>query len=98
MSFTKNEVNKIVPSLRPEDLQLAHNVGGIRPQIIDTNKKQLALGGTAIEGDGALFSVTPSPGATSCLKEAMDNCLYLADYNEKQFYLEKFKQDLDYKL
>ena len=98
ISFTKNEVNKIVPSLKPEDLKLAENVGGIRPQIIDTKKKQLALGGTAIEGDGALFSVTPSPGATSCLKEAMDNCLYLADYNEKQFYLEKFKQDLDYKL
>ncbi len=98
ISFTKNEVNKIVPSLKPEDLQLAHNVGGIRPQIIDTNKKQLALGGTAIEGDGALFSVTPSPGATSCLKEAMDNCLYLADYNEKQFYLDKFKKDLDYTL
>lgn len=98
ISFTKNEVNKIVPSLKPEDLELAKNIGGIRPQIIDTKKKRLALGGTAIEGDGALFSVTPSPGATSCLKEAMDNCLYLADYNEKEFYLEKFKEDFDYKL
>lgn len=97
ISFTKNEVNKIVPSLKPEDLKLAKNVGGIRPQVIDTKNKRLALGGTAIEGDGALFSVTPSPGATSCLKEAMDNCLYLADYNEKDFDLEKFQTDFDYK-
>ena len=98
ISFTKNEVNKIIPSLKPDALKLAENVGGIRPQIIDTKKKQLALGGTAIEGNGALFSVTPSPGATSCLKEAMDNCLYLANYNGKQFHLEKFKRDLDYKI
>ena len=96
--FTRNEVNKIVPSLKPNDLKLAENVGGIRPQIIDTKKKQLALGGTAIEGDGALFSVTPSPGATSCLKEAMDNCLYLADYTENEFYLEDFKKYFEYKL
>ena len=98
ISFTKNEVNKIVPSLKPEDLRLAENIGGIRPQIIDTKNRKLALGGTAIEGDGAIFSVTPSPGATSCLKEAMDNCLFLADYNEKEFYQNKFKEDFDYKL
>ncbi len=98
MYFTRNEVYKIVPSLKPNDLKLAENVGGIRPQIIDTKKKQLALGGTAIEGDGALFSVTPSPGATSCLKEAMDNCLYLADYMENEFYLEDFKKYFEYKL
>ena len=97
-AFTRNEVNKIVPSLSPKDLDLAKGVGGIRPQIIDTKKRKLVLGGTAIEGNGALFSVTPSPGATACLKEAMDNCLYLADYNEKEFHLEKLKEDLGYKL
>ena len=96
--FTKNEVNKIVPSLKPEDLKLARGIGGVRPQIVDTEKKNLALGGTAIKGDGIIFNVTPSPGATSCLKEAMDNALFLADYSDNEFDIGRFKKELDYRL
>jgi malate dehydrogenase (quinone) len=62
------EIRKIVPSMRLEDLEFAHGVGGIRPQIIDRKQKRLLLGEAKIDpGNGIIFNLTPSPGATSCL-------------------------------
>jgi malate dehydrogenase (quinone) len=63
---------KILPALRPADLRYARGIGGLRPQLIDRAERRLVLGEAAIDsGEGLLFNITPSPGATVCLANAI---------------------------
>lgn len=65
------DVRKIVPDLRYGDIRFAHHVGGIRPQLIDKQNRRLLMGEAKIDtGVGAIFNMTPSPGATCCLENA----------------------------
>lgn len=65
------DARKIVPDLRYRDLRFAHHVGGIRPQLIDKDHRRLMMGEAKIDtGVGAIFNMTPSPGATCCLENA----------------------------
>ena len=84
------EVQKIIPSLRAEDIEYAEGVGGLRPQVIDKEKRSLLLGEAKIEKEGILFNMTPSPGATSCLANAAEDakkvCRFLgAHFNDYSF-------------
>ena len=92
--FIKNEVKKIVPSLEAKDIKFDKGVGGIRPQIIDKDKHALVMGGSAITGKNIIFNVTPSPGATSCLSEAMSNIQYLVKSLDIAFDSDGFSKDL----
>ncbi|ESS33806.1 FAD Malate-dehydrogenase (MDH-FAD) [Toxoplasma gondii VEG] len=66
-----NDVKKIVPSIKPEDLTYAQGYGGVRPQLIDKVQKKLLLGeGKINPGTGIIFNITPSPGGTTCLGNA----------------------------
>jgi len=66
------DARKIVPSLRLEDLRFAKGYGGIRPQLIDRRARRLLLGEIRIEAmPGLSFNVTPSPGGTCCLGNAL---------------------------
>ena len=66
------DARKIVPSLRLEDLRFARGYGGIRPQLIDRRSRRLLLGEIRIEAQpGLSFNVTPSPGGTCCLGNAL---------------------------
>jgi malate dehydrogenase (quinone) len=68
------DARKIIPSLGLKELRLARGVGGVRPQIIDRRQGHLVLGEALLDtGRGALFNVTPSPGATTCLGNAYRN-------------------------
>ncbi len=78
--FLKDEVNKIVPSLKISDIKLAPEMGGVRPQVIDENKRALVLGESKIKEHGLIFNITPSPGATSCLASAIEDTSYICDY------------------
>jgi malate dehydrogenase (quinone) len=70
------DIQKIVPSLRLEDLEFAKGFGGVRPQLIDKTQRKLILGQAAIDpGDGIRFNITPSPGATNCLGNAEQDLL-----------------------
>lgn len=88
--FVKS-AQKIVPSLKANDLTYAHGFGGVRPQVVDKNAGALMFGEASInEVEGIIFNMTPSPGATSCLgnakKDAMSVCKYLgAKFNEDKF-------------
>ena len=93
-SFLKNEASVIVPSLKYSDLRFAGNVGGIRPQIIDENKRALALGASKIKGNGIIFNITPSPGATSALSSALEDVLYVSKSIGLKFYKEKYESNL----
>lgn len=89
------DAQKIVPSLRLEDLHFAHHTGGIRPQLIDKTKDQLLLGEAKIDtGQGILFNMTPSPGATSCLANAEQDLEVITRFLGKEFYRERFEAEL----
>jgi len=65
------DARKIVPSLELKDISFAKGFGGVRPQLIDKKKSTLMLGEAKINpGNGIIFNMTPSPGATSCLENA----------------------------
>ncbi|MBD1822161.1 FAD-dependent oxidoreductase [Cyanobacteria bacterium FACHB-DQ100] len=75
------DAQKIVPSLQLEDLEFAHGVGGIRPQLIDKTQGKLILGQAEIDpGNGLRFNVTPSPGATTCLGNAEQDLLRIQQH------------------
>ena len=98
--FIKNEVSKIVPSLSPDKIRFDKNYGGIRPQIIDENKRFLSMGASKIRGNNIMFNITPSPGATSSLQSAIDDIVYmctLLDIGIDERKIESELGPIDYK-
>jgi len=92
-----NDARKIVPSLSVEDIEYAKEFGGVRPQVLDKEKKKLMLGEASINpGNGVIFNMTPSPGATSCLGNAERDIKEVCKYLGKTFYEEQFLADLTY--
>jgi len=73
-------VKKVVPNVDLEDIERAEGYGGVRPQIVDTSQKSLDMGEAKIVGDGVIFNITPSPGASTCLKNAMKDVHTLVDF------------------
>ena len=89
------DARKIVPSLRLRDLKFAHNVGGIRPQLIDKDHQKLLMGEAKIDtGIGAIFNMTPSPGGTSCLENAEIDLRIIVDHLGASIDEGAFKKDL----
>ena len=69
-SFLK-AAQKIVPSMKVEDLEFAKGYTGIRPQLIEKKERRLMMGAAKIDqSDGIIFNMTPSPGATSAIDNA----------------------------
>jgi malate dehydrogenase (quinone) len=66
-----HNVKKIVPSIRAQDLKKADGYGGMRLQRVDTKTRELQLGEGKIIGENSIFNMTPSPGASVCLYNAM---------------------------
>ncbi|WP_435184447.1 FAD-dependent oxidoreductase [Halobellus sp. EA9] len=64
-------VQKVVPSVGLDDIDRASGYGGVRPQIVDTSAKSLDMGEAKIVGGDIIFNITPSPGASTSLKNAM---------------------------
>jgi len=73
-------VQKVVPSVDLDDIERASGYGGVRPQIVDTNEKSLDMGEAKIIGDDIIFNITPSPGASTCLKNAMRDTRTLLEF------------------
>ena len=92
--FLKKEAARIVPRLRYADLKKEGDLGGIRPQIVDENRRSLVLGAGKIKQDGAIFTITPSPGASSCLGNALKDALYITDYLGEDFYRKRYTREL----
>lgn len=86
---------KILPALRMADLRYARGVGGLRPQLIDRAARRLVLGEAAIDSDeGLLFNITPSPGATMCLANAIRDASKIAGFLGCVFDGEKVNETL----
>ncbi|MFT6361464.1 MAG: malate dehydrogenase (quinone) [Candidatus Paceibacteria bacterium] len=91
--FVKN-VSKIVPSITASDLRLGKGIGGMRLQRVDVNKQSLELGEGKIIGDHIIFNMTPSPGASVCLFNAMGDGEVVAGMLENaRFSSEQMKHD-----
>ncbi|MEF8829832.1 MAG: FAD-dependent oxidoreductase, partial [Haloarcula sp.] len=73
-------VQKVVPSVELDDIERAKGYGGVRPQIVDTKKKSLDMGEAKIVGEDIIFNITPSPGASTCLKNAMRDTRTLLEF------------------
>lgn len=90
------DVRKIVPSIQPDELRYASGFGGVRPQVVDKIQKKLLLGEASInECPGAIFNMTPSPGATSCLGNAKRDAIEICKYLGKSFNEDKFHAELE---
>ena len=101
--FLKEEVNKMVPTLKYSDLHFFKEGGGVRPQIIDKKKMSLVLGVVDLKGDGVEFNMAPSPGASACLKEALSSSLYItkslgASFNRAEYCKVFCKDETEWKL
>ena len=86
---------KIVPGLKMDEFEYAKGFGGVRPQVLDKDKQKLMLGEASIfTGEGLIFNMTPSPGATSCLGNAERDVKYIVQYLGKNFNQEHFNDEL----
>ncbi|WP_104696833.1 MULTISPECIES: FAD-dependent oxidoreductase [unclassified Helicobacter] len=89
------DAQKIIPSLKLNDLEFANGYGEVRPQVLDKTEKKLILGEQKIHTKkGITFNMTPSPGATSCLHNAMIDAQEITQYLGRNFDLERFYQEL----
>ncbi|MEF8825665.1 MAG: FAD-dependent oxidoreductase [Halapricum sp.] len=83
-------VQKVVPTVEADDIERAKGYGGVRPQIVDTDAKSLDMGEAKITGHGIIFNITPSPGASTCLQNAMRDTQQIVDFLETDY---EFEQD-----
>ncbi|MGB5635239.1 MAG: FAD-dependent oxidoreductase [Waterburya sp.] len=93
------EVKKIIPSIKLQDLSYAQGYGGVRPQIVNLNTQALEMGEAKIIGDKIIFNITPSPGASTCLQNALEDTARLIDFLGEgyQFNRQQFLDDLSAK-
>ncbi|HCU71155.1 MAG TPA: FAD-dependent oxidoreductase [Candidatus Moranbacteria bacterium] len=88
------EVQKIVPTMKIDELEYGKGLGGIRPQVVNTIKKKMEMGEAKIIGKDIIFDITPSPGASVCLDNARKNALEIGNFLEEYDFDEKrFEQD-----
>ena len=78
--FFARRVRKIAPSLSGRDFTRARGFGGMRLQRVDTKTRKLILGEGKIVGENIIFNMTPSPGASVCLFNAMRDAEQLATF------------------
>ena len=91
------EIKKIIPTITEDDIYFAEGIGGLRPQVIDKKNKKLLLGEAKIDTKkGIVFNMTPSPGATSCLGNALGDAKLACLHLEKEFRWLKFNKELIY--
>ena len=89
------DARKIVPSLKADEFRYAKGFGGVRPQVLNKDEQKLLLGEASIyTGEGVIFNMTPSRGATSCLGNAERDLRYIVKYLGKNFNEEKFNDEL----
>ncbi len=92
-SLFVKDARKIVPTLKTSDIYYAKGFGGVRGQIIDKDARKLMLGEASLSDGGAIFNMTPSPGATSCLGNAEVSVKRVCEFLGRKFDNEQFEAD-----
>ena len=89
------DARKIIPKMQLSDLTFAKKTGGIRPVMIDKKHHCLHLGEAKLSpGNGLIFNMTPSPGATSCLGNAEKDLDIIVDFFGATADKERLNKDL----
>jgi malate dehydrogenase (quinone) len=90
------EVRQIIPSIKLKDLTYAKGYGGVRPQVVNLKTQALEMGEAKIIGDQIIFNITPSPGASTCLQNALEDTSRLINFlgSGYQFNRQQFLADL----
>jgi len=88
------DAHKIIPSMTADDLVFAEGYGGMRPQIIDKENHRLQMGEAKLTVDGAIFNMTPSPGASTSLAIAEKDSRRLCDFLGKRFDEENHHREI----
>jgi malate dehydrogenase (quinone) len=89
------EVRKIVPGISGFSLRRAKGYGGMRLQRVDTNTNELLLGEGKIIGDNIIFNMTPSPGASVCLYNAMRDAVEIEKFFTGEYVFDKNRMQQD---
>lgn len=90
-----SDARKIVPNMQLKDLTFAKKTGGIRPVMIDKKNHCLHLGEAKLSpGNGLIFNMTPSPGATSCLGNAEKDLDIIVDFLGANVDKERLNKEL----
>ncbi len=90
-----DDVRKIIPLIKRSDLEFAPRTGGVRPVMIDKPNRKLLLGEAKINpGNGIIFNMTPSPGATSCLQNGEQDLRSIAAHLGCQIHEELLTREL----
>ncbi|MDO8600766.1 MAG: FAD-dependent oxidoreductase [bacterium] len=71
--FMRWAAKKIIPTIRMRDLHFGRGMGGIRPQLLNLVTRELEMGIGKFVGEFGIFNVTPSPGASSCMGNAIED-------------------------
>ncbi|WP_456391919.1 FAD-dependent oxidoreductase [Nitratifractor sp.] len=88
------DARKIIPAMSSEDLIFADGFGGMRPQIIDKENHRLMMGEAKLTVGGAIFNMTPSPGASTSLAIAEKDARQLCDFLGKGFDEEQHLKEI----
>jgi malate dehydrogenase (quinone) len=92
--FVRN-VQKIVPSMKANDLKLAKGAGGMRLQRVNILTGELELGEGKIIGGKIIFNMTPSPGASVCLYNGYRDAQTIVTFLNNRFVFDKEKMEID---
>lgn len=91
------KARKIIPALKWRDLHLDSRYGGLRPQILNLKESRVDLGEAKIARDNIIVNITPSPGASTCLGNAVRDIQHFAEHNPGwEFNKESFSKDFAY--
>ena len=90
------EVKKIIPAIALGDLAYAKGYGGVRPQIVNLDTQALEMGEAKIVGDKIIFNITPSPGASTCLQNALEDTARAIEFLGEGYHFnrQQFLEDL----
>ena len=93
------EVKKIIPAIQLKNLTYAKGYGGVRPQIVNLDTKALEMGEAKIVGDRIIFNITPSPGASTCLQNALEDTARATEFLGEGYHFDRqqFLEDLSAK-
>ncbi|PIP86468.1 FAD-dependent oxidoreductase [Candidatus Campbellbacteria bacterium CG11_big_fil_rev_8_21_14_0_20_44_21] len=87
--FFMPNIRKIVPLLKARDIKKAKGFGGMRLQRVDTETHELQLGEGRIVGDNIIFNMTPSPGASACLFNAVRDTEEIMSFFDNRYKFDK---------
>jgi malate dehydrogenase (quinone) len=83
------EIKKIIPTVTTDQILIGDKLGGTRPQILNLKTMQLEMGEAKLQWDNAVFNITPSPGATTCLSNAFDDTQTIIWFLGDQYHFDK---------